>query len=112
MADQVTDFESLKIGDPLCPQHRFDVKQHTRLFVEAAHMDSSRFTDNEAARAQGLPAAILPGNMSLSLLTKLLTDWIGAANARVVRPGTTYRSPVITEHTVTLQGFVTHTDSA
>jgi acyl dehydratase len=111
MADRVTDFESLQIGDPLGPEHRFVGKQHTRLFVEAAHMDSSRFTDDEAARAQGLPAAILPGNMSLSLLSKLLTDWIGNANARVVRLGTTYRSPVVTEHTITLQGFVTHTNS-
>ena len=113
MADnQAIDFESLQIGDTLGPEHLFVGKQHTRLFVRAAHMDSPRFTDDQAARATGLPGAILPGNMSLSLLTKLLTDWIGSADARVVRLGTTYRSPVVTEHTVTLQGFVTHTDPA
>jgi acyl dehydratase len=110
--NQAIDFESLEIGDALGPEHLFVGKQHTRLFVRAAHMDSPRFTDDEAARATGLPGAILPGNMSLSLLTKLLTDWIGTANARVMRLGTTYRSPVVTEHTITLQGFVTHTNLA
>jgi len=112
MADsQASDFENLQIGDPLGPEHRFVGKQHTKLFCAAAHMEAGRFTDDETARSQGLPAAILPGNMSLSLLTKLLTDWIGDSNARIVRLGTTYRSPVITEHTLTLQGFVTHTNS-
>jgi len=36
-----------------------------------------RFTDDEGAKKEGLPGMILPGNMSLSLLTKLVTDWIG-----------------------------------
>ncbi len=111
-ASQPIDFDTLKIGDTLGPEHLFVGKQHTRLFVRAAHMDSPRFTDDDWARSQGLPGAILPGNMSLSLLTKLLTDWIGNANARLVRLGTTYRSPVVTEHTVTMQGFVTHTNPA
>ncbi|MGD0073622.1 MAG: MaoC family dehydratase N-terminal domain-containing protein [Candidatus Binataceae bacterium] len=110
--NQLIDFETLKVGDTLGPEHLFVGKQHTRLFVRAAHMDSPRFTDDDWARSQGLPGAILPGNMSLSLLTKLLTDWIGNANARLVRLGTTYRSPVVTEHTVTMQGFVTHTNPA
>jgi len=42
---------------------------------------------------------ILPGNMSLSLLTKLVTDWIGGNDARMVRLGTTYRVPVQPDHT-------------
>ena len=36
---------------------------------------------------------ILPGNMSLALLAKLVTDWIAANPARMVRLGTTYRVP-------------------
>ncbi len=113
MADhQAKDFEALQIGDTLGPEHILVSKDLTRLFVRAAHMDSPRFTDDEAARAEGLPGAILPGNMSLSLLTKLVTDWIGSNGARLARLGTTYRSPVVSGTTVTMQGFVTHTDPA
>ena len=102
--------ESLEIGDVLGPQQLFVGKEHTRLFVRAANVESPRFTDDEAARATGLPGAILPGNMTLSLLTKLVTDWIGPTAASVTRLSTTYRSPVVTEHTITLRGFVTGTD--
>ncbi len=55
-------------------------------------MEVPRFTDDEGARKEGLPGMILPGNMSLGLLSKLVTDWIGAkGGARLVRMGTTYR---------------------
>jgi acyl dehydratase len=109
---QAKDFGDLEIGDALGPEHILVSKDLTRLFVRAAHMDSPRFTDDEAARAEGLPGAILPGNMSLSLLTRLVTDWIGLSGARLARIGTTYRSPVISGSSVTMQGFVTHTNPA
>ena len=31
-------------------------------FVEAAHWNGPRFTDHEAARAEGLPGALVPGH--------------------------------------------------
>ena len=52
---------------------------------------------------------ILPGNMSLALLAKLVTDWIGGNPARMIRLGTTYRVPVQPDRTLTLQGFITNT---
>jgi len=45
-------------------------------------------------------------------LTKLVTDWASPANAKIIRLGTTYRTPVMPDHNVTLQGFVTQTDEA
>ena len=75
-------------------------------------MDAPRFTDDEAAKKEGLPGMILPGNMSLGLLSKLVTDWIGASGARLMRMSTTYRVPVQPDHTLTLHGFITNANPA
>jgi acyl dehydratase len=75
-------------------------------------MDVPRFTDDEGARKEGLPGMIAPGNLSLAMLSRLVTDWIGQSGARLARLGTTYRQPVQPGHTITLNGFVTHTEPA
>src|SRR5205807_8408860 len=102
--------ESIKIGDAVGPEQMFISKDQVRSYAMANGMNTPRFTDDEGARKEGLPGMILPGNMSLALLTKLVTDWIGLSGARMVRLGTTYRQPVQPDHTVTVQGFVTQTD--
>ncbi|MGH7948683.1 MAG: MaoC family dehydratase [Candidatus Binataceae bacterium] len=101
-------FEDLKIGDTLGPLHVTVSKDRTRGYAKAFSLDAPRFTDDEGARKEGLPGMILPGNMSLALLTKLLTEWIGTSGARLLRLGTTYRQFVQPDHPLTLQGFVTH----
>lgn len=102
-------FEEVRIGTPIGPEHIFVSKDQCRRYARACALDFPRFTDDEAAKKEGLPGMILPGNMSLGLLTKFVTDWIGDSGAKLVRLGTTYRVPVQPGHTVTLQGFVTHT---
>ena len=69
-----------------------------------------RFTDDELARKEGLPGMILPGNMSAALIGKLVGDWARESRSKLVRLGTTYRSPVLPERNLTLQGFVTQVD--
>jgi acyl dehydratase len=103
-------FEEIKIGDTLGPEQLFISKDQTRSYARAFLFNAARFTDDEGARKEGLPGMILPGNMSLGLLTKLVTDWAEMSGARITRLGTTYRSPVQPDHTFTLQGFVTQTD--
>lgn len=105
-------FEDINIGDPLGPVHLFVSKAQTRNFALRCGLNTPRFTDDEGARKEGLPGMILPGNMSLGLLTKLVTDWLGSNGGRLVRIGTTYRQPVQPDHTLVLQGFVTHTEPA
>ena len=100
-------FESVKIGDPLGPQDFHLSKDQVRAYAKATGMWVPRFTDDEAARKEGLPGMITPGNMSLAILSKLVTDWIGVSGAHLTRMGTTYRQPVMPDHTITLQGFVT-----
>ena len=55
---------------------------------------------------------ILPGNMSLGLLSKLVTDWIGSSNAWLKQMSTTYRVPVQPDHTITIHGFITNKNPA
>lgn len=100
-------FESVKIGDTLGPQEFLLTKDQVRAYARATGMWVPRFTDDEAARKEGLPGMITPGNMSLAILSKLVTDWIGSSGAQLTRMGTTYRQPVLPGHTITLQGFVT-----
>ncbi len=105
-------FDQVKIGDTLGPTEVFVSKDQCRTYARSCGLDAPRFTDDEGARKEGLPGMILPGNMSLGLLTKLVTDWIGTdAGARLLRIGTTYRQPVQPDHTLTLHGFITHANA-
>lgn len=108
----VLTFESVKIGDPLGPQEFHLSKDQVRAYARTTGMWVPRFTDDEAAKKEGLPGMITPGNMSLAILSKLVTDWIGASGARLTRMGTTYRQPVMPDHTIALQGFVTDKNEA
>src|SRR5580700_10937458 len=101
-------FETVKIGDELGPEEFHLSKDQVRSYARATGMYVPRFTDDEAARKEGLPGMITPGNMSLAILSKLVTDWIGTSGVRIIRLGTTYRQPVMPDHTITLHGFVTH----
>ena len=103
-------FEDIKIGDTLGPQEIHVSRERCRAYAREAHLVAARFTDDEGARKEGLPGMILPGNMSLGLITKLVTDWIANANARLTRIGTTYRLPVQPDHTFLLQGFITNSN--
>jgi acyl dehydratase len=106
----VKKFAEIKIGDTLGPLHQFVSKDQCRQYAHSAGLPAARFTDDEGARKEGLPGMILPGNMSLGIMSKLVTDWIGSeGGARMIRLSTTYRVPVQPDHTLTLQGFITHT---
>ncbi len=101
-------FDEVQIGSAIGPEHIFVSKDQTRKYARACGLDAPRFTDDEGAKKEGLPGMILPGNMSLGLLSKVVTDWIRGSSARLTRLSTTYRVPVQPDHTLTIQGFVTH----
>lgn len=108
MAETQRRYEEIQIGDALGPEEFHLSKDQVRSYARTTGMWVPRFTDDEGARKEGLPGMITPGNMSLAILSKLVTDWIGASDAKMARLGTTYRQPVMPDHTITLQGFVTH----
>ncbi|MGO9450204.1 MAG: MaoC family dehydratase N-terminal domain-containing protein [Candidatus Binataceae bacterium] len=106
-------FADAHIGDTLGPVQQFVSKEQCRRYARACGLDAPRFTDDEGARKEGLPGMILPGNMSLGIMSKLVTDWIGVdGGAKLIRLSTTYRVPVQPDHTLTLQGFITHATEA
>jgi len=108
----IASYEEVQIGDALGPEEMYLSKDQVRAYARATGMYVPRFTDDEGARKEGLPGMITPGNMSLAILSKLVTDWVGASGARMVRLGTTYRQPVLPDHTIALHGFVTHKNDA
>jgi acyl dehydratase len=112
MADAARGFDAVKVGDTLGPQTIFLSKAQVRTYARTCGMDVPRFTDDEGARKEGLPGMIAPGNLSLALLSRLVTEWIGSSGARLSRLGTTYRQPVQPDQTIALDGFVTHVEPA
>ena len=79
-------------------------------FVEAAHWHGPRFTDHEAARAEGLPGALVPGIMSQGFLAAMIHRW--APKAEILYVDTVFRAPVIVDQPCHINGVVTDIDEA
>ena len=105
--NRITDVEfgaSLPVFDP-----------DTRLanvsrFVQAAHWSGPRFTDHDAARAEGLPGALVPGIMSQGFLAAMIHRW--APKAEILYVDTVFRAPVIVDRPCHINGVVTDIDEA
>jgi acyl dehydratase len=104
------DFDLVEEGDDVPALELFLAKDQVRAYARAAGQWSPRFTDDEGARAEGLPGMITPGNMSLGLLTTLLEAWAGPGTVR--RLGATFRGLVLPDRTIRLCGAVTQKDAA
>ena len=78
-------------------------------FVLAAGWDSPRFTNHEAARAQGLPAALVPGIMSQGFLSAMIHRW--APNAEIKKIDTVFRAPCLVDNIYKINGVVTDIDT-
>lgn len=79
-------------------------------FVKAAHWNGPRFTDHEAARAEGLPGALVPGIMSQGFLAAMIHRW--APKAEILYVDTVFRAPVIVDQPCHINGVVTDIDEA
>lgn len=78
---------------------------NVRRFVRAAHWEGPRFTDHDAARAEGLPGALVPGIMSQGFLAAMIHRW--APDAVIESVDTVFRAPVIVDETYAIAGVVT-----
>lgn len=85
-------FASIDVGDELPPLRLTLSPAEVTRYAQAADMPGGRFLSDEAARAEGLPGQIVPGNMSLALFARLLTGW--AAGGRLRRLSATFRALV------------------
>jgi acyl dehydratase len=85
-------FDSIDVGDELPPLRLTLSAEQVKQYALAANMPGGRFMSDAEARAEGLPGQIVPGNMSLALFARLLTDW--GAGGRLQRLSATFRSLV------------------
>jgi acyl dehydratase len=85
-------FEPIQVGDELPALRLTLTAEEVARYAEAANMPGGRFQSDEAARAEGLPGQIVPGNMSLALFSRLLGAF-GAA-ARIDKLTATFRALV------------------
>jgi acyl dehydratase len=98
-------FDDIEEGDELPALDLFLSKELVRRYAKAGDMYFPRFTDDEGARAEGLPGMIAPGVMSMGLVARLFSEWNQLATIK--RIGTTFRSPVLPDRTVHVRGAVT-----
>ena len=82
---------------------------NVRRFARAAGWDRPRFTNHEAARAEGLPGALVPGIMSQGFLAAMIHRW--APDAQIVNVDTVFRAPVIVDDAYQISGVVTDIDT-
>ena len=89
-------FGEVELGDELGPLVKEPTREQIREYVGLSEIRMSRFTSEEAAQGEGLRGIIVPGNMSMSFLSQLLTDWAGVEGQltklevnfrRMVEPG-------------------------
>jgi acyl dehydratase len=101
----VTTIKDVEFGETL-PAFKPDTSlENVRLFVVAAGWDGPRFTDHEAARAEGLPGALVPGIMSQGFLAAMIHQW--APEAKIVKIDTVFRAPVMVDQSHSITGIVT-----
>ena len=89
-------YEEVELGEELGPLVKEPTREQIRDYVGLSEVRMGRFTSEEAAQSEGLRGIIVPGNMSMSFLSQLLTDWAGAEGRltklevnfrRMVEPG-------------------------
>ncbi len=81
---------------------------NVRRFATAAGWAGPRFTDHEAARAEGLPGALVPGIMSQGFLAAMIHRW--APESMIENVDTVFRAPVIVDQPYSISGVVTDID--
>jgi acyl dehydratase len=101
-------FDDIELGDDLPVEHPDLSLASVTRFTEGSEMRFPRFLDHEAARAEGLPGALVPGLMSQGFLLALLHRW--APGCTVHKIDTVFRGPLVVETTAEVTGAVTDID--
>jgi acyl dehydratase len=75
VSEQVDYFEDVEIGDELEELEICPTTEEVKRYVVVARMNNPRFTDDAYAKGVGLPGAIIPGNMSLGFLSRMVAEF-------------------------------------
>lgn len=96
--------EDIDVGHELATLELTLSNEQVRRYAEAANMPGGRFASDEAARQEGLPGQIVPGNLSLALFSRLLATTL--PGARLQRLSGTFRSLVRPNVALVVRGVV------
>jgi acyl dehydratase len=92
VSEQVEYFEDIEIGDELEELEICPTTEDVQRYVVVARMNNPRFTDDVYAKGEGLPGAIIPGNMSLGFLSRMVAEFFPLG--RVVNLTANFRATV------------------
>lgn len=93
------------VGDELRRLELTLSSEQVRGYAIAARMPGGRFESDEAAKREGLPGQIVPGNMSIALFCRLLAESL--PGAQLQRLNATFRGIVRPGQALALHGVVT-----
>ena len=99
-------FEDIELGDEIGPVELVASDERVLTFCELwGNPMPNRFTDQEMAEASGLPGPIIPGVMSMAIMSQALTDWAGPESLKdldlVFRQPVPHNKPLLISATVT-----------
>lgn len=98
-------FEDVEVGDELPALRETLRREQVRLYAQGTRVRGGRFDSDAAARAEGLPGQIAPGNLSMALLSRAVTNW--GEQVRLKRLSATLRSFVHPEVPLLVHAVVT-----
>ena len=86
-------FEDLEMGDEIGPLERWVTGEMVEAFCDLwGTAQPNRFVDAEKAKQVGLSAPILPGIMSVALMSQLFTSWVSPGALKKI--DVIFRQPV------------------
>ena len=101
-------FEDIELGDEIGPVELVASDERVLTFCELwGNLMPNRFTDQELAEASGLPGPIIPGVMSMAIMSQALTDWAGPESLKDL--DLVFRQPVPHNKSLLISATVTDT---
>ena len=103
-------YDDVDLGDEVGPVERVVSDDQVIEFTQVWGREEgpTRFTSREKAQSEGLPEAIVPGAMNIAIMSQLITAW--SPTVRLVKLDVVFRSPVLHNRPLTLQGMITDKD--
>lgn len=111
-------FEEVNLGDEF-EEVQQPTSEHVMQFLgqtgqgqrDGSDRGAGRFTSTASARSQGLEKPIVPGTMSMAMITRLVTDWMGPLG-HIVELDVSYRRPVLHDDQLRSLALVTDAETA
>ncbi len=99
-------FEDVDLGDEIGPVELVATDANVITFCELwGNPMPNRFTSQDLAERAGLPGPIVPGVMSMALMSQALTDWAGPESLKdldlVFRQPVPHNKPLLISATIT-----------